>query len=97
MAAVEVRVAGHDHSLPDPIRIVLIGLDHLRGEFMARDPGIIEVCKGPAVGAQITSADPAVKKLQQNFAFFSHRHFYVFDLDLAGSADIHCFHGSFLL
>ena len=64
VAAVEVRVAGHDHSLPDPIGIVLVGLDDLCGKLMARDPGIIEVCEGPAVGAQITSADPAVKKLQ---------------------------------
>ena len=63
VSAVEVRVAGYDHSRLDAIRVVLICLDNLSGELVARDSRVIKICECSTVGTKIASADSTVKDL----------------------------------
>ena len=97
MAAVKIRIACYNHTGLDPLLVSFVRFNHLRGKLVSRNPGVVKIGEGPAVRAKITAAYAAVQKLEQNLSFFSYRLLNILDLHFAGSVDVHCFHGVFLL
>ena len=80
MAAVEIRIAGHNLSFMKALRLA-VKFDDLRGKLMTGDPRIRGIGKRPPVRPQIAAANAAVQYLQQRFSLFRHRFFGLYDLD----------------
>ena len=91
MSAIEVRVAGNDHSRFQS-QIVVVDFHDLCRKLMAGNSGIADIGRLSFIRRQIRTADPTVEQLQQRFPFAADRQFLFFDRNLSNFFDTYAFH-----
>ena len=92
-AAVEIGIAGYDHSWLESL-VVFVDFDNLGRKLVARDARVRDVGVRSAVRAEVAAANAAVEHLKQSLAGFAHRLVDFLDDDLAGLFNANRFHSN---